>query len=81
MSHIVSCDGGCGFTSSKDSDFEMLGVIFQKEYCEKCREEIKAYLIAKDNLHDKLAAQWSKETDKLKVYYKKLQPNGELPDE
>jgi len=81
MSHTIRCDGGCGVTSSNPGDFENLGIIIQKEYCSKCSVVIKEYLDAKDELHDKLALQWSKKVSKLTSTYKKKLPDGILPDE
>jgi len=81
MSHIISCDGGCGFTSNKDSDFEKLGVIFKKEYCIECALVVKNYLGDKDKVHDEATLLWLTKTNHLVEEYKKKFPNGELPDE
>ncbi len=81
MSHIISCDGGCGFTSSKDADFEKLGVVFQKEYCGECADFVKGHLESKDKLHDRLAEEWADRCELLRKTFKKYLPNGELPDE
>ncbi len=81
MSHIISCDGGCGFTSDKDSDFEKLGVVFQKEYCESCALIVKKHLKRKDELHDRLVTEWTLINGDLKTIFKTNLPNGELPDE
>ncbi len=81
MSHTISCDGGCGFTSSKDSDFEKLGVIIQKEYCCRCAKFVRWHLIVRDEFHDKLAKEWDENKVELKATFKEKLPNGELPDE
>lgn len=81
MSHTISCDGGCGFTSSVPEDFKTLGILIEKEYCPDCTVVVSKFLAAKDELHDKLALQWSSKAGKLAVTYLKQLPGGVLPDE
>jgi len=81
MSHVIHCDGGCGFHSKEDSDFKEIGTVHPNEYCESCSELANSYLADMDNLQEKLQKQWAKELPKLLKKHQKLMPKGILPNE
>ena len=81
MSHIISCDGGCGYTSIDPSDFTVVGVITEREYCYECAPIALQYQKDLDALHDELTHNWKTKVDRLKANTRKRLPKGELPDE
>lgn len=81
MSHIISCDGGCGYTSIDTTDFTIVGLITEHEYCHKCAPVALKYQKDLDDLHDELTRSWKSKVDMLKAKTRKLLPGGELPDE
>ena len=81
MSQTINCDGGCGFTSTKIKDFRVLGLVTQREYCEKCAVHVVQFLEDRDTLHTALAAEWGRKNRCLKTNFKSELPNGTLPDE
>lgn len=82
MSHVIHCDGSCGFNSKDPKDFEKIGTVYPNEYCKSCSKLAHSYTLDVDNLQEKLQAQWTKEFTRIKKRHGKIMSKGGvLPDE
>jgi hypothetical protein len=79
MSQVFSCDFGCGATTARADEFQNRGFTGKNCYCPKCLEMVDQYLVARDELHTRVAREFTFELLKLQQIYRP--PNGRLPDE
>ena len=80
MPITISCDGGCGTSSSNPKDFKEFGLVDRTFYCGDCAENAEGHLKAVDYLHDKIAKRWSNDLKKLRKQFAKVHPGFTLPD-
>jgi hypothetical protein len=66
---VYVCQGGCGTFEEDASKLHPRGVVNQRHYCEQCVKEIDKYLQARDELHTRLAVEWSEGLMKLTSEY------------
>jgi len=81
MSHVIHCDGGCGFHSKDAEDFKKIGTVHPNEYCEDCSELASDYLRDVDTLQEELQKQWATKFSKVFKKHKKIMDKGVLPNE
>jgi len=56
---VYVCQGGCGTFEADISKLYQRGIVNERLYCEECVLEIDKYLQARDELHTKIAVEWS----------------------
>ena len=56
---VYICQGGCGIYKESSADLNERGLINERLYCDRCVIHVDAYLKARDDLHTKIAMEWS----------------------
>lgn len=74
------CDG-CGAILPNGTAPTEYGFIRITIYCESCEPSVLRFVAARDDLHTRLAQEWTKSVDDLRESWKQDHPNGRLPDE
>lgn len=81
MSHVIHCDGGCGFHSKDAKDFKKIGTVHPNEYCSSCAQRAINYLCDVDALQEELQKQWATKFFKVLKKHQKIMDKGVLPNE
>ena len=75
MSTVTVCDG-----CQKPAETQSRGICIKRDYCPGCMVAVDAYLAARDELQERLAATWDVDMAALKVVLLKDLPDAKLPD-
>ena len=74
MGRAVHCDG-CGEREAPHK----IEWAPHLDYCDACHARIREYLDAVQDLHTRIAQQWTEELAKLHAQMRESLPDGELP--
>ena len=56
---VYVCQGGCGAFEPDRAKMHARGIVNEKLYCEKCVVRVDEYIVARDDMHTRLAQAWS----------------------
>ena len=76
----IECDGGCGATCERESEFTEFGHFKKKLYCSDCSETVAGYYTTRDVLHDHVARKWKSAVSLMQTAWCDKHEGGSLPD-